>query len=162
VRIDRCKRSAQEESMTALRGYGLVLCLCALAVPGMAMDAEMATALREQKEIYVATRRADGSRSSAAPVWFWSDGQSVYFTTGPDSHKAKRIRRGSPVYVSVEGKEGPFVEGAVEIITDLELVARLGDEYKKKYWIAWLGLFRPRPERVRTGKTMAVKVSFPE
>lgn len=148
--------------MKTLQGPGLVVCLSALAVPAMGVGPEMANALRDQKEIYVATRRADGSRSSAAPVWFWWDGQSVYFTTAPDSHKGKRIRRGSPVYVSVEGKDGPFAEGTAEIITDLELVARLGDEYKNKYWIAWLGLFRPRPERVRAGKTMAVKVSFPE
>jgi general stress protein 26 len=153
--------------MTALYRTALAVSISGLAAPGLAAPAtalspEMQTALNDGKEIYVATRRANGSRSSAAPVWFWWDGQYVYFTTAPDSHKGKRIRRGSPVYVSVQGKEGPFVEGTAETITDLDLVARLGDEYKDKYWIAWLGLFRPRPERVRAGKTMAVKVSFPE
>jgi general stress protein 26 len=153
--------------MMVLYRTALALSLSGLAPPGLAAPAtalspEMQAALSDEKEIYVATRRADGSRSSAAPVWFWWDGQYAYFTTAPDSHKGKRIHRGSPVYVSVQGREGPFVEGTSEIITDLDLVARLGDKYKDKYWIAWLGLFRPRPERVRTGKTMAVKVSFPE
>ncbi len=151
-------RTALAVGISGLAAQGLVP--PGLTNPAAALSPETEDALKEQKEIYVATRRADGSRSSAAPVWFWWDGEHVYFTTAPDSHKGKRIRRGSPVYVSVQGKEGPFVEGTAEIIGDLSLVARLGEEYKDKYWIAWLGLFRPRPERVRTGKTMAVKVYF--
>jgi hypothetical protein len=30
--------------------------------------------------------------------------------------------------------------------------------YDKKYWISWLGFFRPRPDRVAAGKTVIVKV----
>lgn len=124
-----------------------------------ALPAATQSALRTQKEIYVATRRADGSRSQAAPIWFWSDGRVLYFSTSPDSHKAKRIRKGSPVFFSLQGKDGPFFEGTAEIVTDLEVVKRLGDEYAHKYWIAWWGLFRPRPGRVAGGKTMVVKVT---
>ena len=38
---------------------------------------------------------------------------------------------------------------------------RMAPVYAQKYWIAWLGLFKPNPERVRTGKTVIVKVSPP-
>lgn len=124
-----------------------------------ALPAATQSALRTQKEIYVATRRADGSRSQAAPIWFWSDGRVLYFSTSPDSHKARRIRKGSPVFFALQGKDGPFFEGTAESVTDLELVGRLGDEYAHKYWIAWWGLFRPRPGRVAGGKTMVVKVT---
>jgi general stress protein 26 len=120
---------------------------------------EVRAALRTQKEIYVSTRRANGSRSQAAPVWFWWDGQALYFTTAPDSHKGRRIRKGSPVFLSVQGKSGPFFEGAPEIVTDREEVERLGREYADKYWIAWLGFFRPRSARVAAGKTLVVKVT---
>jgi general stress protein 26 len=125
-----------------------------------ALSADVQTALQTHKEIYVATRRANGSRSVAVPVWFWWDAadQVLYTSTSPEAHKTKRIRKGSPVYVSVQGKDGPFIEGTAEIVTDLKLVERLGAEYSNKYWIAWFGLFRPRPERVRTGKTVVVKV----
>lgn len=123
-----------------------------------ALPADVQQALRTQKEIWVATRRADGSRSTAAPIWFWWDGTNLYFSTGPDTHKAKRIRAGSPVYFSVAGNAGPFFEGSPEIIDNLQLVERLGDEYAKKYWIAWLGFFRPRAARVSSGKTVVVKV----
>jgi general stress protein 26 len=133
--------------------------LLATAQSSSALPAEVRSALRTQKEIYVATRRADGSRSTAAPIWFWWDGSVLYFSTSPSSHKAKRIRKGSPVFFSLQGKDGPFFEGTAEIVTDLELVRRLGDEYAHKYWIAWLGLFRPRPSRVADGKTTVVKVT---
>ncbi len=133
--------------------------LLATARSAGALPADVQTALHTQKEIYVATRRADGSRSKAAPIWFWSDGRVLYFSTSPDSHKARRIRKGSPVFFSLQGKDGPFYEGTAEIVTDLELVGRLGDEYAHKYWIAWMGLFRPRPSRVADGKTMVVRVT---
>lgn len=126
----------------------------------MPVESPVQTELQTQKEIYIATRRADGSRSAAVPVWFWWDAaqQVLYTSTAPDARKAKRIRKGSPVYVSVQGKDGPFFEGAAELVTDLQLVERLGAAYSEKYWIAWLGFFRPRPERVRAGKTVVVKV----
>ena len=41
---------------------------------------------------------------------------------------------------------------------DPEVAAKMAPAYNQKYWIAWLGLFRPNPERVRTGKTVLVKV----
>jgi general stress protein 26 len=133
--------------------------LLATASSASALPATVQDALRTQKEIYLATKRADGSRSTAAPIWFWSDGHVLYFSTSPDSHKGKRIRKGSPVFVSLQGKDGPFFEGTAEIVTDLELVGRLGDEYARKYWIAWIGFFRPRPGRVADGKTIVVKVT---
>jgi general stress protein 26 len=128
----------------------------ARAVAGT-LPADVDAALQKQKEAYVATARADGTRSSAVPVWFWWDGRALYFTTAPDSIKARRIRNGSRVFFAA-AKDGPFFGGTPEVITDLALVERLGDEYSKKYWIAWLGLFRPRPGRVESGKTLAVKV----
>jgi general stress protein 26 len=133
--------------------------LLTMARSTSALPVDVQSALRVQKEIYVATRRADGSRSTAAPIWFWYDGRVLYVSTSPTSHKAKRIRKGSPVFFSVQGKDGPFYEGTAEVVTDLELVRRLGDEYAHKYWIAWLGLFRPRPSRVADGKTMVVRVT---
>jgi len=135
----------------------LAVSVVATAAAG-SLPVDVQQALRTQKEIWVATRRADGSRSTAAPIWFWWDGANLYFSTGPDTHKAKRIRAGSPVYFSVAGKEGPFFEGEPEIVDNLRLVEQLGDEYSKKYWIAWLGFFRPRAARVSSGKTVVIKV----
>jgi PPOX class probable F420-dependent enzyme len=116
-------------------------------------------ALRTAKQIWVATRRADGAASKAVPVWFMLDGDAVYFSTGPESHKARRIARGSPLLVWVGRADGPHFVGRAELVRDPAVAARMGPVYDRKYWISWLGFFRPRAERVREGKTVIVKVA---
>src|SRR6266850_5352625 len=118
----------------------------------------VADALRKAKQIWVATRRADGSASKAVPVWFNVDGDAVYFSTGPGSHKARRIARGSPLLVWVGRADGPHFVGRAELVRDPGVAARMAPAYNAKYWIAWLGFFRPNPERVRAGKTVIVRV----
>jgi PPOX class probable F420-dependent enzyme len=125
----------------------------------MSFTPALAEALRGAKQIYVATRRVDGTPSKVVPVWFTFDGEAVYFTTGPGSHKARRIARGSPLLVWVGHADGPHFVGRAELVRDLALAARMAPAYDRKYWISWLGFFRPRPERVREGKTVIVKVA---
>jgi general stress protein 26 len=119
----------------------------------------MSEELQQSKEIYVATRRASGEWSAAAPVWFFFEDGVVYFTTAPDSHKGQRIRRGSPVRISTRSADGPWFVGETSLVTDPALIERMGKAYGEKYWIAWLGLFRPRASRVAAGKTLVVKVT---
>lgn len=119
-------------------------------------------ALTESDLIYTATERQDGSRSSAAPIWFWFDGTDVYTTTSPESYKAKRLARGSPLYIWVGEEDGPFLIGEAERIDDPAIVAKMGQAYSDKYWIAWVGFFRPRPDRVREGETIAYRVRVKE
>lgn len=116
-------------------------------------------ALRSSDLIYVATRRKNGALSAIEPIWFYYDDGKIFFTTSPDSWKAKRIAAGSPLYIWVGGEQGPFVEGRAEPVTDPALVDRMGDAYARKYWLAWLGLFKPRSARVTAGKTMAYLVT---
>ena len=120
---------------------------------------DVVAALSTAKQIYVATRRADGTESKVVPVWFMLDGDAIYFTTGPDSHKARRIARGSPLLVWVGSMSGPHFIGQAELVRDPAVAARMAPVYSRKYWIAWLGLFRPNPARVRAGKTVIVKVT---
>ena len=122
---------------------------------------EVTAALQSSKEIYVATKRHDGSLSKVVPVWFMFDGDAIYFATLPSSYKAKRIKKGSPLYVWVGVADGPHFIGPAELSKDPDLAARMAPVYAEKYWIAWLGLFKPNPERVRSGKTVIVKVHPP-
>jgi pyridoxamine 5'-phosphate oxidase-like protein len=124
-------------------------------------SADVTAALKSSKEIYVATKRANGTLSKVVPVWFMFDGDAIYFATLPSSHKAKRIKKGSPLYVWVGNADGPHFIGPAELIKDPAVAERMAPVYAQKYWIAWLGLFKPNPERVRTGKTVIVKVSPP-
>jgi len=141
-----------------MRSLAPLVLLAALA-PAAGFPPELSERLRTEKHIYVATRRADGTESAKAPVWFMFDGDAVYFTTAPDSHKAKRLRKGSPLSVWVGRADGPHFEGRAELVTDPAVAERMAPAYTEKYWIAWLGLFRPRPERVRAGKTLIVRVT---
>ena len=147
--------------LNILIGIGIALGLCCVGMVQsvQALSSGAAAALKTEKEIYVATKRKSGEWSKAAPIWFMYDGEAVYFTTSPTAYKAKRIKRGSPVRVWVGSNDGPSFTGKAEIVEDSAIVARMGEAYGQKYWIAWLGLFRPRVDRVEAGKTVAVKVT---
>ena len=119
-------------------------------------------ALETASLLYVATRRKSGTRSTIAPIWFIYENGDVLFTTSPTSWKAKRIGRGSPLYIWVGREDGPFLIGQAQPVTDPAVISRMGEEYSKKYWIAWLGFFRPRPDRVSEGKTVAYRVTLSE
>ena len=118
--------------------------------------------LQSSSYIYVATQRKDGGVSEAVPIWFMWDGEKVFFTTEPGSWKAKPIDRGSPVFINVDSKDGPKLVGKATKVTDPALVDRMGQAYSDKYWIAWMGLFRPRSGRVTAGKTAAYLVDVEE
>jgi hypothetical protein len=137
------------------------LCIC-LILPAL-VYAEVSTTAREAletaKEIYVATERADGSRSAVAPVWFMYENGIVYFSTASGSHKARRLREGGRVYVAVGSTDGPAFEGWGTLVSDATLIDRMAAYYRRKYWIAWLGFFVPNKDRVAAGKTVIVKVT---
>ena len=137
------------------------LCLLGLAMASVAtpLPPDVVEALKTSKNLYVATKRKDGTESKKAPIWFMYDGDAVYFTTAPESYKAKRIAKGSPLLVWVGAENGPHFVGKAEIVRDPEVAARMAPVYDQKYWISWAGFFRPRPDRVRDGKTLIVKVT---
>jgi PPOX class probable F420-dependent enzyme len=118
--------------------------------------------LQSSSYIYTATERKDGGISESVPIWFMWDGEKVFFTTSPDSWKAKRIARGSPVIINVGSKNGPKLVGKATKVTDPAVIERMGQAYNDKYWIAWLGFFRPRSDRVTSGKTAAYVVDVQE
>jgi len=141
----------------------LAVALTWLAWPAPAAAAslppETEAALRDSDLIYVATRRKNGALSEIKPIWFFYEDGKIFFTTSPDAWKAKRIAAGSPLYIWVGKKDGPFLEGKAEQVTDPALVDRMGAAYAKKYWIAWAGFFKPRSDRVTAGKTLAYLVT---
>ena len=141
------------------------LCMLAIVVGSEAgtFPATVAEALKTSKNLYVATKRKDGTQSAVAPIWFMNDGEAVYFTTTPTSHKAKRIASGSPLLVWVGAENGPHFVGKAEILRDPvgapAVAEKMAPAYDQKYWISWMGFFRPRADRVRDGKTLIVRVT---
>ena len=138
-----------------------------LSAPGVIMADQQAASflpafvaqLEHGKEIYVATERKDGTRSQVVPVWFGYMDNAIWFTTSPGSHKGRRAKRGSPMYVSAQGQDGPFVKTNAEVIKEGALADRLGEIYSQKYWIAWAGFFRPSRSRNESGKTILLRLT---
>ena len=108
--------------------------------------------LRSSSYIYTATQRKSGEVSESVPIWFLYDGEHIFFTTGPESWKAKRIARGSPLYHQRREQGRAEAHRKATKVTDPALVDRMGQAYSDKYWIAWLGLFRPRERPRHRGK----------
>jgi PPOX class probable F420-dependent enzyme len=84
----------------------------------------------------VATVRADGS-PHITPVWFALDGETIVFTTGLESAKAKHLLRDPRVALCVDDETPPFsyviVEGSATLSDDLDALlqwaTRIGGKY---------------------------------
>ena len=115
--------------------------------------------LQHSKKLYVATLRKDGTPSATAPVWFAVMDNSIWFATRSTSHKAKRVSRGSPMLISIQGADGPFTTVDAEVVKDGATADRLGKLYAEKYWMAWLGMFRPSHEKLDNGTDVLVHLT---
>lgn len=127
--------------------------------PSAAFPADFVQQLQHAKEIYLETLRPNGTRSSAAPVWFALIDKAIWFSTSPKTYKARRVAHGSPIFVSVQGKGGPFIKTKAEIVKDGAMADRLGNLYRQKYWLAWLGYFRPSRSGIEAGDIVLMRLT---
>jgi len=105
--------------------------------------------LSKSQFINIATVRKDGNQSKAAPVWFTvsADSNAILIQTGPNTWKAKRIRRGSPVLVWIGSADGPTFIGKAEITSDTAVQKKILDDFVGKYWqnrVLGIGLSRAK------------------
>ena len=117
-------------------------------------------ALADASYIYIATVRKDGSQSRAVPVWFVATpDHQVLIDTDPNSWKARRIRRGSPVLVWIGDRSGPAFIGTAEFATDHAVQDQMIDQIPKKYFLARIGFFGPSRARFDDGRTVTIRIS---
>lgn len=112
----------------------------------------------------LATVRADG-RPHVAPIWFVLDGETLVFTTGEDSVKARNMARDPRVSLCIDDEDPPFhfvlIEGTAELtaVTPdlLYWSTRLGgrymgveraDEYGRRNAVKGELLVRVAPKKV--------------
>jgi PPOX class probable F420-dependent enzyme len=93
--------------------------------------------LAEGRSYWICTVRPDGS-PHAMPVWgIWIE-ETLWFSSSPDSRKARNLRRDPRVSVHLDsGDDVVLLEGVVEAS---QIDARLADAYQAKYG------FRPDPD----------------
>jgi PPOX class probable F420-dependent enzyme len=107
----------------------------------------------------VATSTSAG-RPDVVPVWFWWDGEHVYFTTKAASRKARNIRaQPELVLTNGDGADPIIVYGRADVVDDPDELARLDRAYAEKYVAPDTGeratifvegdvVFRARPRHV--------------
>ena len=127
--------------------------------PRSAFRPDLHQALEQARQLYVATERQDGTLSSVSPVWFMYDGDAVYFTTAPTSFKAKRAAKGRTLHVRIGRKDGPHFQGPMSLVRDPAVAERMRPLYRRRYWLAWLGLITPSAARIAAGKSVIVRVT---
>jgi nitroimidazol reductase NimA-like FMN-containing flavoprotein (pyridoxamine 5'-phosphate oxidase superfamily) len=89
--------------------------------------------LRSMREIWVATTSPTG-RPDATPVWFWWDGEHVYFTCAAAARKARNIAHQPEVVVfNGDGADPIIVKGRAERVTEADELQRIDAAYAEKY-----------------------------
>jgi PPOX class probable F420-dependent enzyme len=93
------------------------------------MDSEMETRLREARNYWLTTTRADG-RPHAMPVWgVWRDG-ALWFGTGLESVKGRNLARDPRAVVHLEsGDDVVILEGAAHRAESDAAYAAYADKY---------------------------------
>lgn len=118
-----------------------------------------ADALAKASYVYIATVRKSGDQSRNTPVWFTTtDAGEVLIETGPQSWKAKRIRRGSPAMIWIGKADGPAFIGKAEITNDHALQDQVIADYPVRYFAARMGFAKPTREKFDQGQIVAIRI----
>ena len=162
-------RADERGAMTikSKRRIGLIVAVTAglVAVAASSGRAEIskrdAQALSKADLIYIATVRKDGNQSKAAPVWFTTsaDNNAILIQTGPETWKAKRIRRGSPTLVWIGTPEGPAFIGKAEITNDAAVVNKILTDFRDKYWQNRVMGIGPSRAGFDRGERIAIRIT---
>ena len=98
-------------------------------LPWTSVDSRL-SALRE---IWLATASPRG-RPDAAPVWFWWDGNVIYFTCAAKARKARNIAHEAEVVLhNGDGADAIILKGRAERVADPGELERVDDAYRGKY-----------------------------
>jgi general stress protein 26 len=85
------------------------------------------------RELWVATASPAG-RPDAVPVWFWWDGECVWFASHPRSWKARNIaHEPAVVLLNGDGADPLILKGDAERMSDEAVIARLDRAWGEKY-----------------------------
>jgi nitroimidazol reductase NimA-like FMN-containing flavoprotein (pyridoxamine 5'-phosphate oxidase superfamily) len=89
--------------------------------------------LRSMREIWLATASPTG-QPDATPVWFWWDGEVIYFTCAAVARKARNIaHEPQVVLVNGDGADPIIIKGSAERVDDEDELARVDGAYAEKY-----------------------------
>jgi hypothetical protein len=89
--------------------------------------------LHSMREIWLVTSSRRG-RPDATPVWFWWDGEAVYFTCASVARKARNIAaQPEVVLLNGDGTDPIILKGRAERVVDRAELDRIDEAYREKY-----------------------------
>ncbi len=89
--------------------------------------------LLSMREIWIATTSPAG-RPDATPIWFWWDGNAVYFTCAAVARKARNIAaQPEVVLLNGDGADPIIIKGRAERVLDRAELQRVDRAYERKY-----------------------------
>lgn len=89
--------------------------------------------LHSMREIWIATS-SPTSRPDATPVWFWWDGEAIYFTCAAVARKARNIaHQPDVVLLNGDGTDPIIIKGRAERVIDQDELNRVDAAYAEKY-----------------------------
>ncbi len=110
----------------------------------------------------VATTGSD-MQPHVVPVWFWWDGENLFFETGINFQKARNLRENPKCAVIVDDTQGGlrfwgiFMQGDVELITEPEDWVR---DLVRRIYLRYLGqegIQAPTPQTMINSKHVIIK-----
>jgi nitroimidazol reductase NimA-like FMN-containing flavoprotein (pyridoxamine 5'-phosphate oxidase superfamily) len=89
--------------------------------------------LCSMREIWIATASPSG-KPDATPVWFWWDGEAIYFTCAAVARKARNIaHQPEVVLLNGDGADPIVIKGRAERVGAMDELERLDAAYAEKY-----------------------------
>jgi nitroimidazol reductase NimA-like FMN-containing flavoprotein (pyridoxamine 5'-phosphate oxidase superfamily) len=89
--------------------------------------------LRALREVWIATTSPNG-RPDAVPVWFWWDGETIFFTCASRSWKARNIAHQPEVVIhNGDGADAIILKGTARRVRDERELERVDRGYAEKY-----------------------------
>jgi PPOX class probable F420-dependent enzyme len=93
-------------------------------------------ALQTEREVYLTTYTPEG-KPGTVPVWFVTDDQRVYITTGPTPKKTQKLRLNPNIRLAFGSRSGPALEGRARLVGEPELWQRVAPLFVAKYQPYW-------------------------
>ena len=91
------------------------------------------TWLKGFRSVWLSTTRPD-ARPHAVPVWYWWDGENIYFAANGYSQKDKNLAKRPAIVVHAgDGDDVIILEGSVEVVTDAQERRQVNQDYMEKY-----------------------------
>ena len=95
--------------------------------------AELAEKTKVAEELWMTTRRSDGSTASF-PLWFVHDGDRLYILSAESSSEVWDVKGNPNVEIAIGGKDsGDKLKTTGEIMTDPSWVPMMVEMLQKKY-----------------------------